>query len=273
MLPRIGFTFSKVRNALRDPQAKRILKLMGPAVLSVSVSQLSLIINTNIASHLATGSVSWLSYADRLMEFPTALLGVAVGTVLLPSLSKANANGDLESAGKLINWGIRLTFLIATPAAVALFIFGQPLACALYHYGKFNSYDVAMTSSALQAYGVGLIGLILVKILAPGFYARQDIKTPVKIGLFVLCATQLSNYIFVPYLQHTGLALSIGLGACLNAGLLWFGLYRRGVMHYGEQQWLKFFGRLLIGIVIFSLVLHFGVKQHDWMRLTIPTSS
>ncbi|SMC35438.1 murein biosynthesis integral membrane protein MurJ [Polynucleobacter kasalickyi] len=269
MLPKIGITYSTIKSAMRDSDAKRILKLMGPAVFAVSVSQISLIINTNIASHLATGSVSWLSYADRLMEFPTALLGVAVGTVLLPSLSKANAAANYELAGKLVNWGIRLTFLIASPAAIALFVFGEPLATSLYHYGKFSSHDVAMTTVALQAYGVGLIGLILVKVLAPGFYARQDIKTPVKIGLFVLAMTQLSNYILVPYLQHTGLALSIGIGACINAALLWVGLYRRGVMRFGEQQWLKFFARIVLGVGMFGVVLHFGANYHNWIELQV----
>ena len=267
MLPQIGISYRAVKSAMCDPDAKRVLKLMGPAVFAVSVSQISLIINTNIASHLTTGSVSWLTYADRLMEFPTALLGVAVGTVLLPSLSKANAAADYEQAGKLINWGIRLTFLIATPAAITLFIFGEPLATSLYHYGKFSSHDVAMTTVALQAYGVGLIGLILIKVLAPGFYARQDIKTPVKIGLLVLVVTQISNYIFVPYLQHTGLALSIGIGACINALLLWVGLYRRGVMQYGEQQWGRFFLRLSIGVGMFGAVLHVGANYHDWIDL------
>jgi len=269
MLPKVGVTFSAIKAAMRDSDAKRMLKLMGPAVFAVSVSQISLIINTNIASHLATGSVSWLAYADRLMEFPTALLGVAVGTVLLPSLSKANAAADYEQAGKLVNWGIRLTFLIATPAAIALFVFGEPLATSLYHYGKFSSHDVSMTTVALQAYGVGLIGLILVKVLAPGFYARQDIKTPVKIGLFVLAVTQLSNFILVPYLQHTGLALSIGIGACINASLLWVGLYRRGVMRFGEQQWLKFFARLAFAVGMFGTVLYFGASQHNWIELQV----
>lgn len=267
MLPKIAVAWSEVRAALKDPEARRMLKLMGPAVFAVSVGQISLIINTNIASHLVAGSVSWLSYADRLMEFPTALLGVAVGTVLLPSLSKANAAQNFEEAGKLINWGIRLTFMIATPAALALFIFGKPMATSLYHYGKFNSHDVQMTTIALQAYGVGLIGLILVKILAPAFYARQDIKTPVKIGLIVLVATQISNLILVPHLQHAGLALSIGIGACINATLLWVGLYRRGVMQYGDQKWLLFFGRVAFSVSIFSAILYFGARYHDWIAL------
>jgi putative peptidoglycan lipid II flippase len=217
---------------------------------------------------MIAGSVSWLSYADRLMEFPTALLGVAVGTVLLPSLSKANAQGHTELASQLITWGIRLTFLLATPAALALFIFGEPIAAALYHYGKFTSHDVEMTRLALQAYGVGLIGLILVKILAPGFYSRQNIKTPVKIALIVLICTQLLNLVFVPLFAHAGLALSIGVGACLNAALLWIGLARSGGVSFGKQAWWKFFAQLSVGLVIFGAILGFGANYHDWIAMS-----
>jgi putative peptidoglycan lipid II flippase len=226
-----------------------------------------LIINTNIASHLQAGSVSWLSYADRLMEFPTALLGVAVGTVLLPSLSRANATADTEQIKSLMSWGIRLTFIIATPAAIALFIFGTPMAASLYHYGKFTPHDVEMTRLALQAYGVGLIGLILIKILAPGFYARQDIRTPVKIGIIVLIFTQLLNLIFVPYFAHAGLALSIGVGACLNAALLWVGLARKGQMLPPNQAWILFFGRLTLALIAFAGILYWGANQHNWITL------
>jgi putative peptidoglycan lipid II flippase len=268
MLPRIGLGYQRLRQAASDPDAKRVLKLMGPAIFAVSVAQISLLINTNIASHMIAGSVSWLSYADRLMEFPTALLGVAVGTVLLPSLSKANAQGHTELASQLITWGIRLTFLLATPAALALFIFGEPIAAALYHYGKFTSHDVEMTRLALQAYGVGLIGLILVKILAPGFYSRQNIKTPVKIALIVLICTQLLNLVFVPLFAHAGLALSIGVGACLNAALLWIGLARSGGVSFGKQAWWKFFAQLSVGLVIFGAILGFGANYHDWIAMS-----
>lgn len=267
LLPRIGLSWHTIKRAIRHPDAKRMLRLMGPAVFAVSVGQLSLIINTNIASHLAAGSVSWLSYADRLMEFPTALLGVAVATVLLPSLSKANAAGDEKQAGALINWGLRLTFLLAAPAALALFLFGTPLASSLYHYGKFSAIDVEMTRQALMAYGVGLIGLILVKILAPGFYARQNIRTPVKIGLLVLTFTQFANLILVPIFHHAGLALSIGLGACLNATLLWRGLAKRGLLAHGAGNWSKFLLQLFAGLIVVGVILRFGAINHDWIAL------
>ena len=265
LLPRIGLLPSAIKAAATNPDARRVLKLMGPAVFAVSVAQISLIINTNIASRLQAGSVSWLSYADRLMEFPTALLGVALGTVLLPSLSKANAKNDLVHAGELLVWGLQLTFLLAAPAAIALFIFGEPLAAVLYHYGKFSALDVLMTQRALAAYGVGLIGLILVKILAPGFYSRQDIRTPVKIGLLVLIATQLANLFFVPWFGHAGLALSIGTGACLNAALLWIGLHKRGALP--NTSWAKYLGQLTLALIPFAAVLFYAATTHDWIAL------
>ena len=265
LLPRIALLPGASASAFRNPEARRVLRLMGPAVFAVSVAQISLIINTNIASRLQTGSVSWLSYADRLMEFPTALLGVALGTVLLPSLSKANAQNDVEHAGELLIWGLQLTFLLAAPCAIALFLFGQPLAAALYNYGKFNAVDVVMTQHALSAYGVGLIGLILVKILAPGFYSRQDIRTPVKIGLIVLVCTQLANLIFVPWLGHAGLALSVGVGACLNATLLWIGLSKRGALP--SHPWGKYLSQLFFALIPFSLLLYYAAGAHDWIEL------
>lgn len=239
---------------------------MVPALFAVSVAQLSLIINTNIASHLVAGSVSWLSYADRLMEFPTALLGVAIGTVLLPSLSKANAMENQEQVAELMDWGLKLTFILAAPAALALFLFGQPLAAVLYHYGQFTAIDVSMTQHALAAYGVGLIGLIMVKILAPAYYSRQDIKTPVKIAIRVLVLTQIANIILVPWLDHAGLALSIGLGACLNAYLLWRGLHKLELLKK-NAGWFKFFARLLLALIGIAIIFYLGARQHDWLAL------
>jgi putative peptidoglycan lipid II flippase len=266
LLPRIGILPRAIHQAFISPDARRVLRLMGPAVFAVSVAQISLLINTNIASRLTTGSVSWLTYADRLMEFPTALLGVALGTVLLPSLSKANANQDLKHAEELLVWGLQLTFLLAAPCALALFLFGEPIAAVLYHYGRFSALDVLMTQRALAAYGVGLVGLILVKILAPGFYSRQDIRTPVKIALVVLVSTQLANLAFVPWLGHAGLALSVGLGACLNAAMLWVGLCWRGALPTSAGWW-KYLARLGVGLIPLGLILHYGSQAHNWIDL------
>ncbi|MDB5822322.1 MAG: murJ [Herminiimonas sp.] len=252
--------------ALRDPGVRRVLKQMIPATLAVSVAQISLIINTNIASHLAHGSVSWLSYADRLMELPTGLLGVALGTILLPSLSRAHATGNKTEYSALLDWGLRLTFLLAMPAAVALAVLAEPITTTLYHYGKFSQYSVLMTERALIAYGVGLIGLILVKILAPGFYARQDIRTPVKIAIGVLIATQLMNLGLVPILAHAGLALSIGLGACLNAGFLFWGLRTREI-YVPNPGWTIFLVRLVGGLFLLAGTAMWMGSQFDWFAL------
>src|SRR5688500_13677250 len=166
---------------------------MGPAVFGVSVGQVSLVINMIFASFLVSGSVSWLYYADRLMEFPTGLLGVALGTILLPSLAKHYADESADEYAKLLDWGLRLTLMLALPAAVALALLAVPLITTLFHYGEFSGHDVLMTRNALIAYSIGLLGLILVKVLAPGFYARQNIKTPVKIALITLVATQIGR--------------------------------------------------------------------------------
>src|SRR3989454_4784732 len=214
---------------LSHPGVRRVLKLMAPAAFGVSISQISLLINTIFASFLVSGSVSWLYYPDRLMEFPAGMLGVALGTILLPSLSKYHSASDEGEYSKLLDWGLRLTFLFAAPAAVALALLSVPLVTTLFHYGQFGDHDVWMTRRALVAYSVGLLGLILVKVLAPGFYARQNIRTPVRIAIVTLIATQLMNAALIVPLKHAGLALAIGLGACLNAGLLFLQLRRHGI--------------------------------------------
>jgi putative peptidoglycan lipid II flippase len=263
MLPRIHF---HPFIALKDPGVRRILKQMLPAIFAVSIAQISLIINTNIASHLTQGSVSWLSYADRLMEFPTALLGVALGTILLPNLSKANAEENLKEYAALLDWGLRLTFLLALPCAIGLATLSEGITATLFHYGKFSATDVHMTSQALIAYGVGLIGLILVKILAPGFYAKQDIRTPVKIGVLVLFFTQGLNFIFVPWLAHNGLALAISAGACLNALLLFYGLRKRNI-YQPQEGWSKFLLQLTLALSVLASITFFGTQTIDWITL------
>lgn len=264
LLPKLDFH-------LNDDGVWRILKLMGPAVLGVSVAQISLIINTIFASFLITGSVSWLYYADRLMEFPTGVLGVALGTILLPSLSKAYASKEQGEYSQLLDWGLRLTFILAAPAAVALAVLATPLVTALFHYGKFTAIDVAMTQQALIAYSVGLLGLILVKILAPGFYARQNIKTPVKIAIFTLVITQLMNvlFIFVFHLQHTGLALAIGLGACINASLLYYHL-RKADVYQPQPGWIIFLLKLTVGLSVMGVTLYYAMGDTNaWLQFRL----
>lgn len=263
MLPRL---YLNPAIGLADEGVRRVLRKMGPAVFAVSAAQISLMINTNIASRLTHGSVSWLSYADRLMEFPTALLGVALGTILLPSLSSAHAENDMAEYSALLDWGLRLTFLLALPCAVGLATLSEPLTATLFHYGKFDALSVNMTGRALVAYGVGLIGLILVKILAPGFYAKQDIRTPVKIAVGVLIATQMMNYIFVPWIAHAGLALSIGLGACLNASFLFWGLRRRNI-YSPRPGWRMFLIKLTGALFLLAAVAMAMTRHVDWIAM------
>ncbi|MEI9786425.1 murein biosynthesis integral membrane protein MurJ [Moellerella wisconsensis] len=248
VLPRLSFKNSGVW---------RVMRLMGPAIIGVSVSQISLIINTIFASFLQSGSVSWMYYADRLMELPSGVLGVALGTILLPSLAKSFTSGNHEEYRRLMDWGLRLCFLLALPCAVALAILSEPLTVALFQYGNFTAFDAAMTQRALMAYCVGLMGMIVVKILAPGFYSRQDIKTPVKIAIATLILTQLMNLVFIGSLQHAGLALSIGLASCFNAGVLYWQLRKRNIFK-PLAGWGKFLGKLLFALVVMVAVL-FGL--------------
>ena len=259
LLPRFRLDF-------RDAGVWRVVRQMGPAVFGVSIGQISLLINIIFASFLASGSVSWLYYADRLMEFPTGLLGVALGTILLPSLAKHYADQSPEAYSKLLDWGLRLTLMLALPAAAALAVLAVPLIATLFHYGQFSVHDVMMTRNALIAYSAGLLGLILVKVLAPGFYARQNIRTPVKIGIVALVATQAMNFAFMGYFQHAGLALAIALGACLNAGMLYFKLRQSGV--YSPQPgWTSFALKIVVAIAAMSASLWFAAGDNAvWLH-------
>jgi putative peptidoglycan lipid II flippase len=263
-LVKIGL-LPRFRLNLKDEGVWRIMKLMGPAVFGVSIAQISLLINTIFASFLETGSVSWLYYADRLMEFPTGMLGVALGTILLPSLAKHYSDDSPEKFSSLLDWGLRLTLMLALPAALALAILAVPLISTLFFYGKFSAHDLWMTREALVAYSAGLLGLIMVKVLAPGFYARQNIRTPVKIAIFTLFATQLMNLAFVWKLQHAGLALAIGLGACINAALLYYQL-RRHKIFQPQPGWAVFLLKLGIALAVMGITLWYVMgPQAAWL--------
>lgn len=264
MLPRVSVSPGTVRRAWAHPGVRRILVLMGPAILGVSASQLSLLINTQIASHVAVGAVSWLVYADRLMEFPTALLGVALGVVLTPQLASALARDDAAQYQSLLDWGLRLSLLLALPCAVALLAFGRPLVAVLFHYGQFTATDVDRTVQALWGNGVGLLGIVAVKVLAPGYFAQQDTRTPMKIGLLVVLLTQMLNLVFVPWLGHAGLTLSIGVAALLNATLLLAGLRRRR-LYRPEPGWLSFALRVAASCVVLAAWLVWGAQAWDWI--------
>lgn len=234
---------------IRDRAVNRVLKQMLPALIGVSVAQISLVINTIFASFLQTGSVTWMYYADRLMELPSGVLGAALGTILLPTLSKHTANQDTQSFSALLDWGLRLTILLALPSAVGLAVLSMPLLATLFMSAKFTMHDVLMTQQALIAYSVSLIGMILVKILAPGFYSHQDVKTPMKVAVFTLVCTQLLNLVLIGPLQHAGLALAIGLGACLNAALLYVLLRKQG-LYRPQSGWLLFLSKLAVALVM-----------------------
>jgi len=264
-LRRLGM-LPRPRWQLHHPGVWRIARQMVPAIFGVSIGQISLLINTIFASYLTTGSVSWLYYADRLMEFPTGVLGVALGTILLPSLAKSFAEKTTAEYSRLLDWGLRLTLLLALPSALALAILAVPLIATLFQHGAFDRHDVMMTGQALVAYSLGLVGLIVVKVLAPGFYARQDIRTPVKIGVVTLAATQLMNVMFIYPLAHAGLALAIGLGACINAGLLYFKLRRAGVFE-PQAGWRKFFLQLGAALLAMGLVLWIATgRAASWLE-------
>jgi putative peptidoglycan lipid II flippase len=255
-LRRIGFHFV-ADFRWRDPDVARVLKLMVPALLGVSAAQISLLINTQIASMMPTGTVSWLSYADRLMEFPTALLGVAAGTIILPTLVRRHSAGDTEGYSRLLDWGLRVTALLAIPAALALIVLSTPLVATLFHHGRFTANDVAATQAAVAAYGVGLLGLVMVKILAPAFYARREIGIVVKCSLASLVATQLFNVAFIIGMKmpgHVALALSVGLGACVNALLLLVMLRRRNI-YVVQPGWGRFAVRVAAASIAMTVAL------------------
>lgn len=266
LAPRIRLSLAAARVAWAEPATRRIVHLMGPALLGVSVAQVSLLINTQIASHLATGSVTWLNGASLLMEFPTAMLGVALGVVLMPQLAAAKASPDTARFSEMIDWGLRLVLLLAVPSAVALMTFSQPLVATLFHNGRYSDADVLQTSTALMGYGVGLLGLVAIKVLTPGYFASQDIRTPALIGVAVLLVTQALNLVFVPWLAHAGLALSIGVGAMVNALWLLVGLVRSRT-YVPLPGWGRFALQVLAASALLAVFLMWSSGSLPWLAM------
>jgi len=266
--PQLRWRWSALREAWACAETQNVLRLMGPALLGVSVAHISMLINTQIASHLRPGSVSWITYADRLMEFPTALLGVAMGVVLMPQLAGARASGDTARYSGMLDWGLRLVALLAVPCAVALLVFPKPLVAVLYHYGAMTDFDVQQVTYALMGWGTGLIGIVAIKVLAPGYYANQDTKTPVRIAIGVLVFTQLLNIVLVPIFAHAALTLSIGLGALVNALWLLVGLIKRG-SYKPEPGWGVFLLQVLAGCVLLGVFLMWANGHWDWTALRV----
>ena len=266
LLPRIGVGASALRRAWADPGLRTVARTMLPALLGVGVAHISLLINTQIASYLAPGSVTWLDYASRLMEFPIGMLGVDLGVVLMPQLAAARAVGDADRYSAMLDWGLRLVVLLAVPCSAALLVFAQPLVATLFHYGAFKDSDVTQVSLALAGYGAGLVGLVAIKVLAPGFYASQDLRTPVRIAVAVLVITQLLNIALVPLLKHAGLALSIGLGALINALWLLVGLRKRG-SYQPAPGWLRFGLQVLAATALLTAFLLWAAASFPWVDM------
>ncbi len=252
--------------AFKDPEVRQVMRLMAPILFSVSVAQISLIINTNIASHIATGAVSWITYADRLMEFPTAMLGVALGVVLTPSLSAAHQRKDTAQYSDLLDWGLRLCVLLALPAMAGLALLAQPLTALLFHRGQFSTFDVNSTAAAVAAYGFGIVGLVAIKILAPGFFARQDTRTPVIIAISVLFITQILNWLLIPHFGHVALALSISIGALINALWMLIALIRKGA-YTPKHGWGIFLLTVVAACFCMAFALSMLDQRIDWIAL------
>lgn len=241
----------------RDSGVQKVLKLMLPALFGSSIGQISLLLNTIFASFLAAGSVTWLYYSDRLAYFPLGVFGVALLTVILPHLSRQHAAKTPEAFSSTLNWGLRCNLLIGIPASVTMLILSGPLIISLFHYGKFTDHDVFMTQRSVIAYSVGLQAFMLIKVLAAAFYAQQNIRTPVRIGITALVVNMLLNILLIMPLKHAGLALASSLSAWLNAGLLLQGLRTRGMFQW-QSGWLIFTLRLLFANCVLALFLYWA---------------
>jgi len=253
----------------KDPGVRKIMKLMVPGIIGSSVSQINLLLDTLLASFLITGSISWLYYADRLVEFPLGIFGIALATVILPVLSRAHANGSAAAFSDTVDAGLRWVLLIGVPAAVGLIILSGPAVSTLFQYGDFQQRDVDMASLALVVYGLGLPGFMLVKVLAPAFFARQDTRTPVRIAIRAMVSNMVMNILFVVPLvllevpgAHAGLALATSLASYINAGLLYRQL-REDDVFQPKPGWPRLLGQLLFGISVMVAVVSWGAPDRD----------
>ena len=242
------------------------MKLMVPGIIGSSAAQINLLVDTMLASFLVTGSVTWLFYSDRLMEFPLGVFAIALSTVILPSLSRSHANGADEEFSATLDWGLRWVLLVGVPSAVGLFLLSQPILATLFQYGDFAQADVRMAGLSLMAYAFGLPGFMLVKVLAPAFYSQKDTKTPVRVAIIALVTNMLLNLCFVvPMVQmdipgpHAGLALATSLAAWLNAALL-FRLLRRKQMYRPRPGWSRLLLQLLLAAGVMGVLLAWGVQ-------------
>ena len=248
----------------RDPNVKRMLKMMLPAIFGVSVVQVNLLFGTLVASFLTSGSVSWLYYSDRLVEFPLGILGVALGTVILPRLSENHAADDAQAFSKALDWGLKLVLLIGLPATLGLTLLAEPLLSTLFQYNEFGSDDVRMAGKSLMAYSLGLLAFMLIKVLVPGFTSRQDTQTPVRFGIHSIVANVVLNLLLVLPLAHAGIALATTLSAYLNALLLLFTLLKNKIYQPGKQ-WSLYIAQIVAANTIMSTFLYYFVDVELWL--------
>jgi putative peptidoglycan lipid II flippase len=252
----------------RDENVVKIRKLMLPALFGVSVSQINLLLDTVIASFLLTGAVSWLYYSDRLIEFPLGLFGIAIATVILPNLSRHHASENTLRFSQTLDWSLRFVALFGIPAMAGLMVLSQPIIALLFMRGEFTQHDVLMVSYSLMAYCTGLFSYMLIKVLAPGFYARQDIKTPVRIGIMAMVANMVFNLLLAPFLSYVGLALATAMSASLNAYLLYRGLKLIGVYQLSKAS-IVFLIKLAIASVVMAALLYWQTPAlTDWLKLS-----
>ena len=260
----------------KHPGVKRILTLMIPALFGVSVSQINLLLDTVLASLLPAGSVSWLYYSDRLTELPLGIFAIAVATVILPNLSSQQARAkaaDKDPAfAATLHWALGLIVLVALPATAALVVLAKPILTTLFQYGAFSPEDVDKAAWSLRAYSVGLTAFMLIKVLAPGYYARQDMKTPVRIGIIAMVSNMVMNPLFIFPLMwvfdlgHVGLALATSVAAWLNAGLLYRGLRREGLLRGATKLRQSRTIHILIAIIVMLGVLWLCLPDANWWR-------
>ncbi|MBC3765435.1 murein biosynthesis integral membrane protein MurJ [Neptunicella marina] len=253
----------------RDPQVSRVRKLMIPALFGVSVSQINLLFDTFIASHLQDSSISWLYYSDRLLEFPLGLFGIAIATVILPTLSNDHAKQDHQAFKQNMDWGLKMVCLLGIPATAGLIVLASPMLTVLFQRGEFTANDVVMTSAALVAYASGLLCFMLIKVLAPGFYSRQDVKTPVKFGIWAMISNMVFNVIFAWHFSYVGLAMATSASALLNAILLYQQLHRSQIFRVSRKT-IIFVSQILLAALVMAGCLHWWQPSNQqWMAWDI----
>ena len=256
----------------RDEGVRRVLKLMLPALFGVSVAQIGLMVDNFFASYLPQGSISWLYYSDRLTYLPLGVIGVALSTVVMPHLSKQFASGDADSYRATLNWALRMVLLIGTPASLGLVLLAGPILATLMHHGHFDGIDVRMTRLSLMAFAGGLVAFMLIKILASAFYARQNIKTPVKIAAFALLVNVVLNFILIKPLAHMGLALATALAAWVNSLFLLTYLWRKKIFT-PTAGWAKLLLALLVAACIMAAYLiYMQAPLTSWLQWSILTT-